>query len=90
MFFHRSLNFEDLTLGLRLDLDYDGFWRRSDALEQLELWRKAIAHEVLALPKQQLHLQRIRSRFITLYPFYTLFESLDVDVLFIYLCKRKG
>lgn len=61
IFLHLFEIFEDLTLGLRLDVDYDGFWRRSDALEQLELWRKAIASRVLGLPSQHLHLQRIRS-----------------------------
>ena len=32
---------QPFTLGLRLDVDFDGFFRREDASTQLKLWREA-------------------------------------------------
>lgn len=32
---------EPFTLGVRLDVDFDGFFRRDDAGEQLKIWREA-------------------------------------------------
>ena len=32
---------EPFTLGVRLDMDFDGFFRRQDASAQLKLWREA-------------------------------------------------
>lgn len=49
------------TLGVRLDVDFDQFFRRDDALSQLQHWRKAIATTVLGLSSpQHLRLQRVR------------------------------
>ena len=32
---------QPFTLGVRLDVDFDGFFRREDASAQLKLWREA-------------------------------------------------
>ena len=32
---------QPFTLGVRLDVDFDGFFRREDAADQLRCWREA-------------------------------------------------
>jgi len=52
---------QPFTLGVRLDVDFDGFFRREDAADQLRLWREAIATRVLGLESpHQLQLRRVR------------------------------
>lgn len=56
-----ALTEQPFTLGVRLDVDFDGFFRREDASAQLKLWRKAIATSVLGLASpHQLQLRRVR------------------------------
>eukprot|EP00930_Biecheleria_cincta_P042842 TRINITY_DN29481_c0_g1_i1.p1 TRINITY_DN29481_c0_g1~~TRINITY_DN29481_c0_g1_i1.p1 ORF type:complete len:713 (+),score=102.14 TRINITY_DN29481_c0_g1_i1:52-2190(+) len=48
------------TLGVRIEIDFDGFFQRADALDQLQAWRQAIATSVLGLPSPfLLQLQRV-------------------------------
>lgn len=49
------------TLGVRIEIDFDGFFQRPDALDQLQAWRQAIATTVLGLPSPcLLQLQRVK------------------------------
>lgn len=56
-----ALEEQPFTLGVRLDVDFDGFFRREDASAQLKVWREAIATSVLGLSSpHQLQLRRVR------------------------------
>ncbi|CAJ1452141.1 unnamed protein product [Effrenium voratum] len=50
----------DLVLGVRLEMDFDQFFQREDAGQQLGRWREAIATKVLGVSPWQLQLQRVR------------------------------
>lgn len=50
-----------MTLGVRLEMDFDAFFDRKDAFNQLHAWREDVAQKVLGLPSAaNLQLQRVK------------------------------